>query len=31
LFGKLVGGGTATIDVVDGEITISCEAGEPAN
>ncbi|MEO8840687.1 MAG: ATP-dependent Clp protease ATP-binding subunit ClpA [Kofleriaceae bacterium] len=31
LFGKLVGGGTATIDVKDGEITITCEAGEPAN
>jgi len=31
LFGKLVGGGTATIDAVDGEITITCEAGEPAN
>ncbi|CAN5606333.1 ATP-dependent Clp protease ATP-binding subunit ClpA [soil metagenome] len=31
LFGKLTGGGTARIDVKDGEITIEAEAGEPAN
>ena len=31
LFGKLTGGGTANVDVKDGEITIACEAGEPAN
>jgi ATP-dependent Clp protease ATP-binding subunit ClpA len=31
LFGKLTTGGTARIDVKDGEITIEAEAGEPAN
>ena len=31
LFGKLTAGGTARIDVKDGEITIEAEAGEPAN
>jgi ATP-dependent Clp protease ATP-binding subunit ClpA len=31
LFGKLTTGGTAHIDVKAGEITIECEAGEPAN
>ncbi|HET9991225.1 MAG TPA: ATP-dependent Clp protease ATP-binding subunit ClpA, partial [Kofleriaceae bacterium] len=31
LFGKLTAGGTANVDVKDGEITIACEAGEPAN
>ena len=31
LFGKLITGGTARIDVTDGKITIEAEAGEPAN
>ena len=31
LFGKLTAGGTARIDVKDGEITVEAEAGEPAN
>ncbi|MFT3692901.1 MAG: AAA family ATPase [Kofleriaceae bacterium] len=31
LFGKLVQGGTARIDVKNGEIVIDCESGQPAN
>jgi ATP-dependent Clp protease ATP-binding subunit ClpA len=31
LFGKLVGGGTAYVDVVDGEIVVRCEAAAAAN
>jgi len=31
LFGKLTNGGTAHVDVKDGQITIECEPGEPAN
>ncbi|HMG24613.1 MAG TPA: ATP-dependent Clp protease ATP-binding subunit ClpA, partial [Kofleriaceae bacterium] len=30
LFGKLTGGGTARIDIVDGAIAITCESAPPA-